>query len=380
MINIEDYLVKLGFRVDVVALDSFLNVLDKAKRSLHKTKGETELTAIQIAGNYAKTVAAVAIGIGKMVASVADADQQLGIVAKKYWMTKQAYTEMSYAAEALGYSMDNLNDITLDPELLAQYRELLSVSKQLQPSDEQLSSLKLVRGVVYEIKEGMLSIKYLVMNFSAALAKYLAPETTELRDTIQDINYWLEDMMPEITASLRDIAGPFMRIILQALIGVLKIVRVLLPYALQILSVVGRLFKALEPLWHLLEIIIDGVVGAIKFVTPAIEFLLAIIEDIADILEVILDPIKKLSDIKLFGKTADILFNGTASTAEAATGSTNWYTNSMENNKSINNTTYDTSRKTVSVTNNNNIYAQDATGVATEISKKTEVYMNRYAY
>lgn len=379
MFDLDGYLVKLGFKVDVVALDSFLNVLDKAKTSMHKTDFDVKKTALQMAGGYAKIIATVAIGIGKMVTAVAEADQQLGITARKYWMTKENFTELSYAAEALGYSIENINDITLDPELLSQYRELLNVSKQLQPSSEQLSYLRNVRGVMYEVKEFMLGIRYLVMNISASLAKYLTPETNDLRNAMQDINYWLEDMMPEITDALTNIIGPMMRILLDVLTGALKIVRMLLPYVLRLFSIIGKIFKALEPIWRILEHIIDVVVVAASSLKPIFEFLLNVLSDVADILDAITDPVKKLSDIKLFSSTRDFM-TGASTASEAAMGSTTWYTGAMENNKSITTNNYDTSRKTVSVTNNNNIYAQDATGVATQIAKKSEVYLNRYAY
>ena len=404
MIDLDSYLVKLGFKVDIVALDSFLNVLEKGKKALTKTDTEAEKTAISVVKNYATTVAAVIAAVGKMVGGVAQADQEMSINAKKNWMRKDTFTEMTLAAEALGLTLDELSDIRLDSELLSEFRELRSIAHELQPSEETLSWLSDVRGIMYDIKEFGLMAKYFIMNLGASIAKELNPEITELRGVLSEIGQFLIDNFPEILDAVTSILVPILRIALQLFIGIGKVIVMALPYILKLLTLLGKVFDILEPLWNLIGDIIKLVSDFFVAFGPILEGVLGLLTDILDIIDALLNP-EKFKTLRWFGNVRDLLIgmaenknerrlqsiaSGTqadnmdyfSDVIDAANGSS-WYENNVGNNISTNNnTSYDYSRRNIEVTNYNTINSNDPRAFYDELTKKNSfpnLVNNKYA-
>ena len=187
-ISLDDYLVKLGFSVDATGLNQFLELLDKGKRGVEKAVPAISSSLTKATLAYVGFISQAAIGIASLVNSVAQMDKELAIQSRRFWMNKSAFTEMSYAAEALGYSMDNLNELALSPELTRQFYELLDISKKIQPDEKLLDNLKLVREVTLEINKFKMQARYGLYTFGASLAKYLKPEISDIKSDLKEIN------------------------------------------------------------------------------------------------------------------------------------------------------------------------------------------------
>lgn len=222
-ISLDDYLVRLGFNLDATGFNQFLELLDKGKRGVEQAIPAISSSLIKATTVYTGFVAQAAVGIASLVQSVSQMDRDLAIQARGYWMQKDAFTEMSYAAEALGYSMNELSTIALSPELTQQFYELMAISKQLQPTQELQDNLKLVRSLSLEFNKIKLAGRYFVYNLAGEIAKFLGTDITDLKNDLKDINKFLSNDIKPATERIAAIVGPFMKQVKQVAWPVLKL-------------------------------------------------------------------------------------------------------------------------------------------------------------
>ena len=428
-ISLDDYLVKLGFSVDATGLNQFLELLDKGKRGVEKAVPAISSSLTKATLAYVGFISQAAIGIASLVNSVAQMDKELAIQSRKFWMNKSAFTEMSYAAEALGYSMDNLNEIALSPELTRQFYELLDISKKIQPDEKLLDNLKLVREVAVEINKFKMQARYGLYTFGASLAKYLKPEISDIKNDLKEINGELlgnsasiidgiAKMVAPVVKELKNDLWPIIRggaqLILKVVKGLsenpemLKNYMALLKLLLIVLSVfsknpLGILIVAASYLVKLFARLADNKNGVDKLsqilvkifnfignigriaknlftvLEPLLNFLVEALTVVFDILSPIFEFVLGIIDsiVKFIG------FLGGVDTSKFG-GNKYEYQNIVPDNlfntdREIVNNNSNTKTNNVNITNNNSIYGSnvDANSIGSSIGDYTRLAANR---
>lgn len=163
---IKSYLVKLGVDInsnEIAKWDSSLKKMDKGFKSTVKGLASSYS---KIAGIYAT----LTLGISKFVGSIAQSDMEMQKFARRMYMSRDSAKALQTTLDAMGLDgISDLQDVALNPELMKQYRELISLSQSLNTPDAIKSSLKDIRAISFEFDK----IRTIFTYFSERVAYFI---------------------------------------------------------------------------------------------------------------------------------------------------------------------------------------------------------------
>lgn len=231
---IKEYLVSIGFKTD-----------DKAYNEVQKSLGKLE----QALGDFSKTVAGkfviagaavegfslvASAAIGTFAVTMAKADQQVEIFARRMLTTEKNARSLKTVMSAMGLdSLEDLKDVALNPELRQQFLALRNVAAGLEPGQDVQNNLAQIRQLTYEWQKFQVLVTYGMQYIAGYTAKYLSGPLKQLMAFMQRINAdgktnlqrWA-DGIAKVFAGIVRIAGVGVRVIgmIDRVPGILKAV------------------------------------------------------------------------------------------------------------------------------------------------------------
>lgn len=210
--TISEYLVGLGFDVNVDGLNRFYKAIEEGARKISVSQKLTQSPIAQTITTFVGLGAQAAKTVLDMTSSVANFDKQMELAARKAWMSKDSYMALSESVSALGYSLDDLGEIALDPELSAQFRELYAMSQNFQTQYSGIDeSLKSMREFQFQFQKLRLVASYFVKMLGANLVRYFAGPLDNANMTLSDIIDKIARDLPYYVDIVTHKVGPFMQ-------------------------------------------------------------------------------------------------------------------------------------------------------------------------
>lgn len=208
--TLSEYLVGLGFDVNVDGLNKFIKAIEDGASKIKLSQRITNNAVAESITTFVGLGAAAAKTVLDLTSSVADFDKQMELEARSMWMQKDQYMAMNEAVKALGYSIDDLGTIALDSELSTQFRQLYTMSQQFQGEYSGLSkSLKTMREFQFQFLKLRLIASYFVKNLGASLVKYFEGPLAQANFNLSDIINKLAQDMPKYVDKVTQKIGPF---------------------------------------------------------------------------------------------------------------------------------------------------------------------------
>ena len=202
--TIREYLVKLGADVDLesmVKFDSQLNRMSKKVTQVFSLIGKT-VTRLSLA--YTGLI----VSTYKFSTSVAQSDMDLQRWARRMYMTEDGARSLKRTLDAMGLSsLEDLQDVALNPELKGQFLELRKLADQLSPSQEVKNNLREIRAIAFEFTKLKLQISYFADNLASSIYKHSRPAVDRFKKWLQDINESLFNNMESWADKIGKVIG-----------------------------------------------------------------------------------------------------------------------------------------------------------------------------
>ena len=203
--TIKDYLVSLGFKTDNSSLNAAQAAMKKAESSVDSFASSSVKNFSKAATAVVSFVATANVALGKYLVSLAQADLQTEMFARKMWMSKDAAKAYQSSIDALGVSV---NDLYLSPELMDKYLALNAQARDMGvPMDEYSKQMQGVRDITFEFQRLKLEGTYALQWIGYYLTKYLAGPLGDSRDWLRKINDEIQQKMPEWSKRIAEVAS-----------------------------------------------------------------------------------------------------------------------------------------------------------------------------
>jgi hypothetical protein len=283
---IGEYLVKIGFTTDKQTGENVLKdankLLDALKKLLDKFlggagkdvdqwakttggvingvlqtigKGVLSLEAI-IAGALLAIGAAVTALLAKIMNDAARTDIQVQLFARRLFTTVENARSLKAVMDSMGVkSIEELNEIGLNPELRKQFLELRAVAGSLQFGSDQREGLRNIRAVGFEFQKLGLIMDNFWNRLGADLGIALEGPLKEIQRVMAGFNDFLRDSLP---AATKNIAAAF---------GILGDV-------LDIFNQISRILGELQNQFPIAKDFFDGLKDVLSDIIPLIHLVL----------------------------------------------------------------------------------------------------------
>jgi hypothetical protein len=206
---IKDYLVGIGFKVDMGSYGQVSRVMGDAEKVVSKFAGST-VTQFATAGAAVTSFGAIAaIGIGKFLGGLAKSDLEVQKFARRLWTTEENARSLKYT---LGIMGESLEDIAINPELRNQFFQLRGQAKAMQAPDELQSQLKYIRSIQFEFRRMKLEATYAMQWIGYYIYKYLEKPITQIKLSLKAFNDDITKSMPNWTKNIAQVASWFGRL------------------------------------------------------------------------------------------------------------------------------------------------------------------------
>lgn len=209
---INEYLVNLGWQVDLPGQTRFNDALRLATREVEKfTGGMTKgfLVAGAEATAALTSISGAAIGL---MSHVADSDLQFQVYARRMFLTTDAARGLKLATDALGYSIEDI--IFGPPELRERYSKLIADEQKMFAmfggSDFE-AQMRKIRDIRFEFTRMGLEAKVFSMVLTKDLSKALFGEEDGLQKKLQRINDWFIENLPNISQKVTTYLVPVLK-------------------------------------------------------------------------------------------------------------------------------------------------------------------------
>lgn len=294
-----EYLVPLGFDINTDGIKGFFSMVDEGRKKISEFSFISNNKILQTVNTYVGLAAKAAEATLDFTQSVASFDKNMELEARKMWMTKDAYMAVNQAVTQLGYSMDDIGTIALDPELSSQFRQLYSMTQDFQGDYNKFSeSLRTMREFEFKFKQFSLLGNYFLKILGGSLVKYFEGPLGEANSSLSDIIVKLQKDMPKYVDIATRKIGPFISSMIRKGKGLLDVTKSVYTYFSKNPEALSRTLKALSVIYTLL----NPVKGLALFIFSKIS------EYVGDINDGTVDMEKKWGGVKRFVESvADLL-------------------------------------------------------------------------
>lgn len=216
MIDMKEYLVPLGFDIKSEGLKNFFSMVDAGRKKISEFSFIANNKILSTVTTYVGLASQAAEASLGFASNVAKFDKNMELSARRMWMTKDAYMAVSQAVEQLGYSMDDIGTIALDPELSSQFRQLYSMTQGFQGDYNRFSdSLRTFREFEFKFKQLSLLGNYFFKLLGGSLAKYFEGPLGEANSSLSDIIAKFQKDLPKYVDIATRKLGPFVSMMIR---------------------------------------------------------------------------------------------------------------------------------------------------------------------
>lgn len=193
---IKSYLVSLGFSVDKNSYDTATRTIESAGESLSKFAGDTVKNFGVAGATVTSFLATAAVGIGKFLSGLGEAQIQYEMLARQMWTTQENAEAFNTTLKAMGVS---LQELYLSPTLMKQYQELHAEAFQMMPPSDFQKQISLVQSITFEFKRMKLEATYSLQWIGYYFIKYMHGPLTSIHQLLQKLNDSMIKGMPTWT-------------------------------------------------------------------------------------------------------------------------------------------------------------------------------------
>lgn len=269
MLNIlKDYLISVGMQVDKQSFSQADKTIKDVDKGLGKFANSATGKFVKVGAGAVALASAVAVAMGKFASSVAEADRQVGLLAKRLFTTKENARSLTIAMKQMNISsLDQLREVALDPESRQQFLELKNLARSLEnPKTQQ--ALKEIRAMNLEWQKLMVRFEY----FKIEVAGKILEIFKQIKPTIQKIIDWFKPIVQSFLELKNSFKG--------ALPNIIKGIK--------------YIWGLLKPIFNIIRATVIFVVKGWKFIFDGIKQMPIAFKTAFQVVKFILDPIIKI--------------------------------------------------------------------------------------
>lgn len=201
---IREYLIKLGVDVSAAELNKLEDKLSKFDKGIIGFFKRINSASVIVGKSYL----ALMQKIYNFSAGIAKSDMDMQKWAKTMYMSTNSAKALDKTLSAMGIGVDDLQDVALNPELTRQYKELLTLSKQLTDSIDVSQSMRGIRAVTFEFQK----MNLIWMNFKERVVHYLWKflDSTTLKNfmgNLKAFNKWSTSHLDRVAEKVGNFLG-----------------------------------------------------------------------------------------------------------------------------------------------------------------------------
>lgn len=241
---IQEYLVKIGFDVDNASFKDANKQLGQLEQAIGKF-------AQSLVGRVGTALATVGAALGTTTLSIygfsaamASADQQVEIFARRLLTSESNARSLRAIMQTMNIgSLEELSDISLNPELRKQFLGLRQLAGQFEPGQAAQEGLTTIREIGYSLQRLQVITNYFMLNVVGRLGQHLAGPIAEIREALDGFEQWWVDNFDEFADGL----AQFMAHIVQLTVSFTKMLVVIGKIGVWALDIFAGLAKL--PQW-----------------------------------------------------------------------------------------------------------------------------------
>jgi hypothetical protein len=208
--TLKSYLVSLGFSADMKQFRMFQGTLKEASSIVQKETGHIAANLLKWQVGVVGMFAAVSGAVLGAMDHVAMADQDFRLFGERMFMDTAHAKSLKIALNALH---EPLNAIAFDPELHARFNQLYRDQQQMQGGlgGDFEGNMKGIRDIRFEFTRLQVELEYLTMGVVSQLFKSLGLGSGNLLQTLQKLNGWIIDHIPQLSKQFSDYLVPILK-------------------------------------------------------------------------------------------------------------------------------------------------------------------------
>jgi len=206
---LKEYLVKLGFKIDNKQYNQFKGLLNQAGVDTQTFSLGTIMSMGAASLALASFVVSANAGIASYLGSLAKADMDTELFAKRMWVTAEQGKAIQESLKATGRSME---DVWFSPELREQFIELQKVAREVATPQDFKTGMKDIRDVQLEFMKLKVIMAYMSQHVGMYLTKYLAVPIANIKKAMVDFNAYLKTNMPNISSNIAKFLAVIVRV------------------------------------------------------------------------------------------------------------------------------------------------------------------------
>ncbi len=280
MLNIlKDYLISVGMQVDKQSFSQ----ADKAIKDVDKSLGRFTTSAtgkfVKVGASAVALASAVAVSMGKFASSVAEADRQVGLLAKRLYTTKENARSLQIAMKQMNISsFEQLRELSLDAESRSQFLELKNLARSLEnPKTQQ--ALKEIRAMNLEWQKLMVRFEYFKMEVAGKILEIFK----QMKPTIQKIIDWFKPIVQSMLELKESFKGALPNIIkgIKYVWGLLKpiinIIRATFIFIMKgwklIFDGIRKMPESFKTAFQVIKVVLDPIIKIFRFIEDLMVYL-----------------------------------------------------------------------------------------------------------
>ena len=280
MLNIlKDYLISVGMQVDKQSFKEADNAIKGVDKGLGKFADSATGKFVKVGAGAVALASAVAVAMGKFASAVAEADRQVGFLARRLYTTKENARALSIAMKQMNVSsLEQLREMALDPESKQQFLELKSLARSLEnPKTQQ--ALKEIRAMNHEWNKLMVRFEY----FKIEVAGKILEIFKQLKPTIQKIIDWFKPIIQSFIELKESFKGALpniikgIRYIWSLLKPIINIIRATIIMAVKgwkvIFDGIKQMPTAFKTAFQTIKFVLDPIIKIFRFIEDLMVYL-----------------------------------------------------------------------------------------------------------
>lgn len=264
---IKSYLVKLGVDVDSSDINKWESSLQKLDSSFSKTADSLEKSDKKVSKSFTNTFRNLAksygkiatlfttasIGIGKFMQSVANSDMEMQKFARSMYLSTDQAKALQNTLNSMDLSIGDLRDVAYNPELLARYKEFLSLAKSFKTTPEMKQSFKEIRTIFAEFQKFNIIFNSFKERLTHFIYQTVKAPAQKFREFLNSFNTKFARNISKWAEKLGVLLGNILRV------------------GLRVMEVVQSIIAAIGRVWDKLSGVSKGFVGALFLINRIIK-------------------------------------------------------------------------------------------------------------
>lgn len=200
---IKEYLVKIGFDADDTSFKGAEKKIQQLELALGKLATTITGKVVTAFAGVGVALGTASLAVGHFASAVASADMQVEILSRRLFTTEANARALKSVMDSMNIgSIEELQDINLNPELRRQFMSLRQAANMFEPGAAAQEGLATIRSVGYELQRLGLIFNYFMLNVVGRLGQYLEKPIENIRNSLRGFEDWFANNFDKIADSV----------------------------------------------------------------------------------------------------------------------------------------------------------------------------------